>query len=62
MKIKDMFDVCPLCKGSGETLHHLENTYDKMEVIECTHCFFGVVIKDEWYDKIADKLGVEYEY
>jgi len=63
MKVKDIFEVCPICHGTMEVLNYdpdmIGTTNMKSE--ECTHCYFGVVIKDKPYKKVAKMLGISEE-
>lgn len=59
--IKDNFGICPMCSGTCEVLVHVPDTHDKKEIIDCTHCFYGVIIKEECYEDIINELGLEHE-
>jgi len=59
MKIKKVFNVCPICDGTGEILNYNVNNYNEIEIMECTNCYHGIIIKDKWYDKIINKLGIK---
>jgi hypothetical protein len=60
MKIEKAFDVCPICHGTMEVINYdpdMIGTTD-MKTEECTHCYFGVVIKDKAYKKVVERLGI----
>ncbi len=61
MKIKDFFEICPICKGKSVVLNYNIKTLNDMEIVECTHCFYGIIIKDDLYDKIVDKFKLNNE-
>jgi hypothetical protein len=61
MKVEKIFDVCPVCHGTMEILNYepdMIGTTD-MSTEECTHCYFGLVIKDKAYEKATEHFGIK---
>ena len=62
MKAKDIFEVCPICHGSMEVLNYNPDMIGttNMKTEECVHCYFGIVIKNKAYKKIAKSLNIPF--
>jgi hypothetical protein len=61
MKIENVFDICPICHGTMEVINYdpdMIGTTD-MKTEECTHCYFGLIIKDKVYNKMVEYFGIK---